>query len=83
MPRSRQSQLPPYQPLRPPTPITAAKVVSEIEKHYPLLSYVAREELDLKTGARTAEDLKALVERSKALRKASLDDLGRLIGPAR
>jgi nitrate reductase cytochrome c-type subunit len=59
----------------------AGKAVAKLDKHYPLMSFVAREEIVLATGARAREDERALVARSRALKGQPLETLARELLP--
>lgn len=50
-----------------------------LEKHYPLLSFIARERVDLGSGKRKKDDHAALIARSKALQSRTLEDIERIV----
>jgi hypothetical protein len=59
----------------------ASKRVPAIERHYPLLSFVSREEIDVRTGARARDDTRALIARSKRLQGAPLAQIEQMLAP--
>ncbi len=53
--------------------------LQSLERHYPFFSYIAREVIDLETGSRRRYTPDELIERSRAARELSLEELGEVL----
>ena len=59
----------------------AGQLVAKLDKHYPLFSWIHREQIDLPTGASTRVSAEALIEASAAAQKNALKILADLLAP--